>query len=163
MVHPSVYLDTLTASSMISEVVLPVTCDVTGPLVVDSSLQFAPVATSPSSSVPVFSTGRLPLIDTDEMEKVERPLVVDPSLVADSYLSPCAEPISTLVNHTTEPFTMSDDGVRLSVVPSHPASLVTCDVTGPLVVEPSLQFALVATGEKETLPSSASSPPNTPH
>ena len=92
----------------------------------------------------------------------ERPLVVDPSLVADSYLSPCAEPISSLVNHTTEPFTMSDDGVRMSAVPSHPASLVTCDLMGPLVVGPSLQFALVATGELETLPSSASSPPNTP-
>ena len=77
MVHPSVYLDSLTASSMISEVVLPVTCDVTGPLVVDSSLQFAPVATSPSSSVPVLSTGHLPLIDTDEMEKVD---VIVPSI-----------------------------------------------------------------------------------
>ena len=37
----------------------------------------------------------------------ERPLVADSSLVADSYLSHCAEPISSLVNHTTEPFTMS--------------------------------------------------------
>ena len=76
----------------------------------------------------------------------------------------------TASNHTTEnllalgiePSSMSDDGVRMSVVPSHPASLVTCDLMGPLVVGPSLQFALVATGELETLPSSASSPPNTP-
>ena len=55
-----------------------------------------------------------------------------PSLVADSYLSPCAEPTSSLVNHTTEnllalgiePSTMSDVGVRMSAVPSHSASLV---------------------------------------
>ena len=56
---------------------------------------------------------------------------------------------------------MSDAGVRMSAVSSYPGSLVTCDLMGSLVVEPSLQFAPVATGEMGTLPSAASPPPNT--